>query len=129
MPISITDLEKDRATCTVEWEEETAEVVFRPSGYTPLVEDRWRRAIEGNRPIGGLAEMLASILIEWELVDENGAALPPTRETLEGLPSRFLVRVMDAINEANSPGREDRKNSAGGSQRAGRSGGSLSGTR
>jgi hypothetical protein len=120
MPISLSELQKDRKTVTVSVGEETAEVVYRPSAYTPEVEDEFRLALDGGRPSDALARWLASMVTAWELVDENGEQVPPTYEEMRTLPSEFLSLVVTAISEAGRPDKEARKNSGGGSLRKGR---------
>ena len=115
MPIRLIDLKKDRRTCIVTWEGETAEIVYRPSAYTPETEDEMRQAFESGRPANGLAMILASTLVEWDILDEDGNKLPPTLELMRKLSNGFLVAVSNAIVEDQNTEREDRKNSGGGS--------------
>jgi hypothetical protein len=118
MPISLHDiLTRDTHTITVEWEGETAEIVYRPSRYTPELEDTHFQAIREGVPSVGLARMLAGVLVSWEIVDDNGEPLPTDFETLSRLSTDFLDAVRDAIRADFRVGREDRKNSAAGSPR------------
>jgi hypothetical protein len=118
MPIRLKDLERDVRTCTVEYEGENAEVTYRPSAYTPFVEDKLQAAIESNRPSSGVARLLSSVLVGWEVLGEDGEAISTDSETLSALPSAFLFAVINAITEDMGTGREERKNSGGGSPRA-----------
>lgn len=120
MSIRICDLEKDERTCQVTFEGESAEVRYRPSAYTPAVEDALQSAIETNRPSGGVAKLLAGILIEWEVLDDEGKCLPTDAETLALLPSRFLFAVINVITADMGAEKEDRKNLGGGSFRRGK---------
>lgn len=130
MPITLDNLKKDVRTCTVEYNGETAQVTYRPSGYTPEVEDRFQTYVQSSRSSNGFAEFLAGILISWDLLDDNGKEFPIELEDLRTLPGRFLTIVVNAITadmqEAND---ENRKNSGAGSLRAVSKGNRRNGTR
>jgi hypothetical protein len=129
MPIKLIDLAKDVRTCTVAFEDEEAEVTYRPSAYTPEIEDQLQTAIEKNRPSGGVADLLSGVILNWEVLEEDGSEYEPTRENLAKLPSAFLFTVINAITEDMQAEREDQKNSDAGSRRAGRRAKARSGTR
>ncbi len=117
--IRLSDLQRDERTCTVEFEGESAEVTYRPSAYTPEIEDQLQTAMESNRPSNGIARWLAGIVVHWEVMDENGEEIPPTFENMRRMSSTFLTTVINTITDDIQVRREDRKNSAGGSQRKG----------
>ena len=118
MPIQIADLMRDERTCTVEYQGESAKVTYRPGAYTPIVEDAFQTAIETNRPSRGVAEMLAGLLVGWEVLDDDGNEIPVTVKFLVAVSSSFLFAVINAITSDMNAAKEDRKNSAGGSRRA-----------
>jgi len=118
MPIQIADLMRDERTCTVSYQGESAQVTYRPGAYTPAVEDAFQTALETNRPSRGVAEMLAGVLVSWEVVDEAGQELAVEVEFLIKVSSSFLFAVIGAITADLNAEKEDRKNSAGGSRRA-----------
>lgn len=116
MSITLADIERDERTCVVTQDEETAEVVYRPSAYTPAIEDALQTAIETNRPASGVARLLSGLLISWDVLGEDGAPLATTPESLRDIPSAFLFKVINAITADMGAG-DGRKNSGGGSSR------------
>lgn len=131
MPIRLADLENDERTCEVEYEGETGNITYRPSLYTPALEDEYQTSMETNRPTGAMCKMLAKILVAWEVLDEEGEPIAIEFEVLRQLPGRFITVMMNAITSdiLASRDKEVRKNSGGGSRRRASRGKSLSGTR
>lgn len=119
MPINLAELQNDERTCEVTYEGQTAQVTYRPSAYTPALEDALQTALESGRPSSGIARLLEGVLLRWELLDENGEELPTTYEVMRELPSAFLVKVINTVTADMQAGREDRKNSGDGSRRKG----------
>jgi hypothetical protein len=110
----LTHLLQDVRTCTVEYDDESAQVTYRPSAYTPEAEDTYQREIDARRPSGGCADVLSVMLLSWEVLDEDGVEIPIELELLRGMPSAFLFAVMAAIVRDLNTEREDRKNSGDG---------------
>jgi hypothetical protein len=127
MSINLSDCSRDGKRCEMRVGVETAELVYQPNAYTPQVESELRSALETNRPSVGMAELLAGVLISWEVLDEEGERVEPSLENLMVMPSVLLGAALTAIS-ADISGDVDRKNSAGGSRRKGSSGKSLNGT-
>jgi hypothetical protein len=115
MPITLTALRNDRRETAVEYEGESAQIVYRPSAYTPETEDGLRGAVESGRPARGLATVLSQVLLEWEVVDDDGNLLPVTLELMMQMPNAFLVAISNAVSKDMGVASEDRKNSGGGS--------------
>lgn len=104
----------EKRTIEAEFEGDTLTLTYDPSAYTAEAEDRYMAARETQRNIGSLVEALLVLLINWDLVDEEGATVPIDRETLRSLPGKFLNDCMDAINEDSAPKKTKGKNSRGG---------------
>lgn len=115
MPLTLTDLMQDERTFTLTYLDEELEVTYRPSGYTPEVEDRFQSKIEANRSSNSFAEFLAGILVKWNLESEDGSPYPTDVSALRKLPSRFLSRVVSEITTDMQSEMEERKNSGAGS--------------
>ena len=115
MPIRLSNLVKDIRTCQVVFGEEQANLTYRPSAYTPLLEDELQETMQENRPGNALAEMLANVLLSWEVLDDDGEEIRPTAEHLAKFPVGFLAEVVKTISEDLGAGEETRKNSGGGS--------------
>jgi hypothetical protein len=129
MPITLMDLHRNTRTAALEYDGETVEVEYRPSEYTPEVEDAMQQARRSGRPAMSRVEVLDKMLISWDVLDEESKPLVPTRELLLSLPTAFLSAVLSAITEDQRVEREDRKNSGGGSGRRANSGNARNGTR
>lgn len=142
MAITLRDLLNERRTCEVVLRDDSGygdgdqpelvtalEVTYRPSGYTPIVEDEFKGAIESDRSGNAFANLLDGLLIGWDLVDDDGDEIEPTLEFLRTLPNGMLVKISNAIIEDMGSGKNTRKNSGAPSQRGARQGKSLSGTR
>ena len=129
MPINLGALMSGEHSFTFEWEGETAEITYRTAAYTPALEMEVQRLSDANLPANSTAAALASILIDWDVVDEAGERLGVDVETLSRFPSGFLSGLLAAISAEQRAKREDRKNSGGGSARRGSSGNARTGTR
>jgi hypothetical protein len=128
MPISINDLRREQRTVNFDFLGDQVSVTYRPGAVTPEVEDAMQTAQERERPANGLAEVVSMLLVEWDVLDENGTAIPTDLETCRTLPTEFLSAIVVAIVDDNRAGREDRKNSGGGSARRASSAKSRTGT-
>lgn len=74
-------------------------VAYRPGEMTPESEDALREAREQNRATDAMVELMARTLVEWDVTDDDGAALPITPDTLRPFPSALLLHIMAAIQE------------------------------
>lgn len=117
MPIRLSDLEKDHRTCTFSVGEEKAQITYRPSAYTPELESSIMDEMDQTRLGKMLAELLSKILIEWEIVDDQGNMIPPTKENLMKFPVTVLSQIMDTVGSDLQSSGETKKNSGGGSLR------------
>src|SRR5512136_3112390 len=93
MSIKISELSQNERTCKISYGEETAEVVYRPSAYTPELEASVQQAAEKNLPGRLLVAMLSQLIHHWDVIDEAGNELVPTSENLGKLPMEFLAEV------------------------------------
>lgn len=128
MPITISDLRREERQVTVVYYEDEFSITYKPGHVTPELEDVLQKAQERDRPAHGLAEVLALLLVEWEVLDADGKMLPIEVEIMDSMPTEFLSTMLLAITEDSRAGREDRKNSGGGSARRAGSAKSRSGT-
>lgn len=129
MAIQLSDVLKGERTIDFEWDGEMAEVTYRTAGYTPEVEDAFRGMLETDRPLNAVASVLSKLLVRWDVLDVDGEPLDVDFETLGHFPSEFLNALMVRITEDQGAGREDRKNSDGGSRARANSGNARHGTR
>lgn len=116
MPITLEDLNRDTRTCTVEFAGASAEVTYKPTGYTPETEDRFQSALDSKRSTQAFVEFIASTVIAWDVLDDNQQPYPLEIEDLRKLPGRFLTAVVNAITrDMREELDENRKNSGNGS--------------
>lgn len=114
------DLVQDERSFEMSVLNEPVEIVYRPSAYTPVVEDQVQTLMDSRRPGNGLAKMLSNVLIRWDILDDDGNEIEPTFDNLRQLPVPFLTDVVNAIGNDTRVDKETRKNSGGGSLKKGR---------
>lgn len=81
---------------------ETLNLVYNPSNFTP----RFFESItheDGKNTVSDLAVFISSLVTEWDLVDDSGAVVPLTMDSLCCLPIEFLGKVVDRINADQNP--------------------------
>ncbi|HLH22442.1 MAG TPA: hypothetical protein VK066_07950 [Chloroflexota bacterium] len=114
MALRLSHLAADRRTVQVPVGDEQLTVTYRPSGYTPLVEEEVAaKRDDDRRPAGPIVALLAGVLDAWDLQDDRGKPVPTTAESLRTLPTRFLGQVLTAIVEDMSPGEAGAPSAAG----------------
>ena len=89
MPISVSELQKNVRTLTVDYDGETVTISYRPGVITPATSDEFNKQ--------AAVEQLESLLVSWDLLDEKEKTLPVSKELLDALPARFLAHLMSAI--------------------------------
>lgn len=129
MPINIHDLVSDERTIEVEWLGETFSITYQPSAYTPSAESIFVSSIKGDLPGNAFAKYLATLLVGWEVLDDDGNEIGHDFETLSQMPTDFLSYLFSRITDDMIAGREDRKNSGAGSPKRARSASARNGTR
>ena len=129
MTVTLQDLKEDARSVEVDVKGEKLTITYRPSSYTPVTEREFRDALQSSLPANAMTGLLAGIMEEWDLLDENGHALPIDRESMDCLPTWFIGVVANTIMEDMNASREDRKNSGAGSQRRGSLANSRNGSR
>lgn len=95
-------LSKKTRTIEVEYEGERVRVTYYPARITPRWEQEFNEALKDEWKSRAVVEGLASVLADWDLVD-NGEPFPPTEENLVQLPMDFLVAVFTRIMEDQRP--------------------------
>jgi len=120
MAIELADLLRDERKLTVKVAAGELEITYRPSAFTAAAEERYLDAIENKRVNYAYAQALSEILTDWDLT-RNGEVIPIIPDELKHLPAEFLADVFLAVVQDNRMGgKETRKNSGGGSPRAGK---------
>lgn len=98
MGISIKTLQGKEKTTDVDFAGEVAHVKWTPSGQTWEFAEEAQEALEAN-DITKFAELMASIINDLDVVDEEGNPWPVTAEGLKKLPIEFLSSVFSAMRD------------------------------
>jgi hypothetical protein len=99
MGITVAAMHADTKSVEVTFGGETAVVIVRPSKLTPELESNVSE-LAGS---AGFVELLAGLLVSWEVIGEDGAPIEPTAENLRKLPALFLVEVVKQVTAALTP--------------------------
>lgn len=113
MPLSISELVRDRRTIYVPYYNQLVEVTYKPQLYTVAM-----AAAANTMPV---VEWLVTLVDTWDVTDADGTIWPITTEKLLELPLRLLSDIGYAIVQDVRLG-EAQSSTGGGSQPAGSSG-------
>jgi hypothetical protein len=107
--------------------EDVVNIKYRPGALTLDVADRLKTLGE-NEQIEVAAILLLPLLVEWDILNDDGTPLPLTREGLGKVPLVFLNRIADEMTNASRPSRDEGKGSPATSPQADERVSSLTGT-
>jgi hypothetical protein len=82
MGISMKNVKAATKATTVKWEGEEAKLTYRPSAVTPAMMDEVLMEEENGKGHHALTGLLVHVLVDWEVLDDDGEPLPITSETL-----------------------------------------------
>ena len=99
MAIELSDLLNEQRTIEVSMmlnnEPKTLRVTYLPGKYTPELESQLRKMREDpKQSTEYLCEMLAELLVSWDLMASKGVPFEIDKKTLTKLPFYFLNPVM-----------------------------------
>ena len=97
MPIRLGDLRKERKRVTFPFAGDTVTLVYTTGAVTPELEARAFAIDDDHHYLGGLADLLTEILVEWDVLGDDGRPLPITREQIGKLSAQFLGMAWSAI--------------------------------
>lgn len=98
MPISVSHLKNDKRNLDLEYSGETVHIVYKPSELTPTVMAEMREANEEGNDFF-TTDILCKLLVEWDVMGEDGQPLPIVFDELRYLQSAFLSAVLTACTE------------------------------
>lgn len=78
-------------------EDRTINVTVNPGSLTPAKQARLQAADEDDSAT--LAEMIADLISEWDLLGDDGEVIPLTLESLMNTPILVLAMVLNAVTE------------------------------
>jgi len=90
-------------------------IVYNPQGYSGAVEKKVNELRDSEQSAHAVIELLLTMLIEWDLQNDDGTPFPVEAEPMEQLPTTFLADVMGAIAEEIRKAAEAGNSSGGGS--------------
>lgn len=101
MPIRLADLARQVRTITVRFDgiDDALTVRINPHRMTPQKEIAFLAAARADEATRATVELLADVLVGWDLLDDDGRPFPTDAATLGGLPSSLLMATMRALGE------------------------------
>jgi len=95
MAIKVSQLSSPKRTVEVTFGEEKMNVTYRPSCVTPQFLDDLQQPQQGE----AIAVSIEKLVVEWDLLNEQGKKLPAKKAIVKTLPIAFLMAVIKAITE------------------------------
>jgi hypothetical protein len=120
MPINVQKALEATRTTTVTFGDESADVTFYPQRVTK----DFVRAYAGNGhdPLDTLTEVLAELVVSWDVVDADDVLIPLEEAALAKVPLEILSAVSRAILQEVVPGEAGGATSSSRSSRKGSTG-------
>lgn len=120
MSIRVSDLRKSSQPASFEWEGEVCNIKFRPGAVTAQMQmSAAGLAVVGDDPkriveyVGDFVQAMTDLIVEWDIVDDDGEPLPITTETIGSFSLPFLYAMFGAIMSAYNPNSKSVKASRG----------------
>lgn len=89
----------DTKTATVVFGDESMDIEFRIGAISPRKMTAMQNA-PAEQQLETTADFLEGVLSKWDVIGEDGKALPITRDVMLDLPVDFLGAIATAINDA-----------------------------
>jgi hypothetical protein len=107
MAMTLSKVKAKIAETTGLWDGETVDVGYRPAAVTPRLMDEVAAAAKDEN-LGVVGHLLSAVIDWWDVLDDDGARIPPTPENVADFPIPFLMAVMNTIQDAQGPeGKKD----------------------
>lgn len=112
--LSTINKSSEQRTVSIQYGEETLELVYNRSKYTPRFEREVKELMDANLPANMLAKMVFALVIDWNaehVVDDSlpekdweYVKVPLTFDTFESLIcAEALAHIVEALSEDNRP--------------------------
>lgn len=109
MALHLKSLSDDRATVAFDYLGETVHVTYRPHAVTPATYGKLR-----DEPVPQfLPKYLATVLVDWDVLGDDGEPIPTTEAALQDVPTRFLSEVFYRVGEDSRQGEANASSAAG----------------
>ena len=102
MPIQLSQLKANTRTVVVAYYDDTVTVRYQPSVLTPNREAAIKAAASDNDNTAML-EAISEMVLEWDVLGDEGKPLPRTVDVLRELPNAFLTAIFQSIGEDMAP--------------------------
>lgn len=96
MPLSIKELQEATRKVRTEYLSQPLTITYRLGAINEELGD-WLEKHGQER--GSISKMIEKVVVEWDVVDDEGEPTPPTAETIHqyGLPTPFLNHVLTVV--------------------------------
>jgi hypothetical protein len=102
MALKLHELKAREKEIAVAFGDDSVRVRYRPYAITPESEARIANSTGAETMLATFCEIVAG----WDLLDDDGAPLPITLETLRQVPSQALAEIIRATTEDERPKKE-----------------------
>jgi hypothetical protein len=105
MGIKLSDIARHTKTIKVGFEgtDEQLTVVTNPNAMTPRKEAAFQAAAKTDDDAGDATlGMLSTVLVRWDLVDDDGQQIPVSVEGLRDVPNPIILAVLRAMSKENA---------------------------
>lgn len=83
--------------------EETVEITYRPGAMNLEVAEKVQELAEAGSFSVATVESLRTVLVSWDIQEEDGTPLDVTADSIRRVPLPFLMQVFSAIHEDARP--------------------------
>lgn len=97
MAINLKKLDERTNVFTFEYGDQSMEIEYRPAAISKRGYFEQLNSVDDADQ--SLLLQMQTAIAHWELVDENGAELPPTLELIQAVERPFWLAIARAINE------------------------------
>ena len=123
MAIKLADLTRETKAATFDYDGETCTVEYRPAAFTAKMQisvmgmsllgkeggDDAEKARHILETLGDYTEALTQLIAAWDILDDEGKALPVTVEIMQALPLQFVYAMFNAVMKSNNPNAKSAK--------------------
>jgi hypothetical protein len=103
MPIKLHELAAKTRALEIPYAGDKVVFAYYPARFTPQVAFKASDMANAPIPVVALAELLAEVIAEWDILGENGKPLPVTQEWINQMPSDLLEAIIVAVGEDMRP--------------------------
>jgi hypothetical protein len=92
--------------------EDVVNIKYRPGAYTLQVSDELKALRNEEFQADAAAILLLPVLVEWDILDDEGNPLPIDRAGLAQVPLAFLSKIIDGMGDDLRPASAEGKDSS-----------------